>query len=248
VVGAPLSGGDGLPAAGREGVRDRTVRDRRLTFEDLLLGAARLLRTHVGARRALGERYRHLLVDEFQDTDPIQAEVCLLLASDPADGVDWRAVTPRPGALFVVGDPKQSIYRFRRADIQTYEQVKQRFAGFGAVLRLTQNFRSVAPIGELVTTYFDGPFKPESSVEQAAFAPLITVHEAAGHDGVRWCGVTPDQNYPNRIIAADAKQLAAWIATRIDAEERDAEDFLCSHGDGRRSSTTRVPSRSRVCR
>ncbi|MFL5506049.1 MAG: UvrD-helicase domain-containing protein, partial [Gemmatimonadales bacterium] len=198
----------------------------RLTFEDLLLGAARLLRTHAGARRALGERYRHLLVDEFQDTDPIQAEVCLLLASDPADGVDWRAVTPRPGALFVVGDPKQSIYRFRRADIQTYEQVKQRFAGFGAVLRLTQNFRSVAPIGELVTTYFDGPFKPDSSAEQAAFAPLITVHEAAGHDGVRWCGVTPDQNYPNRIIAADAKQVAAWIATRIAAENRNAEDFL----------------------
>jgi len=84
----------------------------------------------------------------------------------------------------------------------------------------------VAPIGELVTTYFDGPFEPESSAEQAAFAPLITVHEATADDGVRWCGVTPDQNYPNRIIAADAKQVAAWIATRIAAEDRNAEDFL----------------------
>ena len=198
----------------------------RLTFEDLLLGAATLLRTHAGARRALGERYRHLLVDEFQDTDPIQAEVCLLLASEPGDGTDWRSVTPRPGALFVVGDPKQSIYRFRRADIQTYEQVKQRFATFGEVLLLTQNFRSVAPIGELVTTYFDGPFPPASSPDQAAFAPLITVHEAAAHEGVRWCGVTPEQNYPNRIIAADATQVAAWIATRIEAGQRHAGEFL----------------------
>ena len=104
-------------------------------------------------RRALQQKFRHLLVDEFQDTDPIQAEIVFWLAEDggatsaatsrraPAD---WRKVPLRPGALFVVGDPKQSIYRFRRADIDIYNIVRQRFSepGVGRVLPLTLNFRS----------------------------------------------------------------------------------------------------------
>src|SRR5690606_7330286 len=118
----------------------------RLNFQDLLLRAAALLREHPEARRELGERYRFVLVDEFQDTDPIQAEVLFLLASDDVDESRWTHVTPRPGALFVVGDPKQSIYRFRRADIAVYNQVKARFQEFGAVLTLTANFRSRKPI------------------------------------------------------------------------------------------------------
>jgi ATP-dependent helicase/nuclease subunit A len=92
-------------------------REGRLDFQDLLLLAAKLLRDNPVARKDLGQRYRRVLVDEFQDTDPLQAEVLLLLASEPeTSGEDWRTAVPRDGALFVVGDPKQSIYRFRRAD------------------------------------------------------------------------------------------------------------------------------------
>ena len=69
---------------------------------------------------------RHIFVDEFQDTDPLQAEILLLLAADDPAEPDWRARTPVPGKLFIVGDPKQSIYRFRRADVALYEDVKQR--------------------------------------------------------------------------------------------------------------------------
>ena len=63
-------------------------------------------------------------VDEFQDTDPLKAEILLLLAADNPDEADWQVARPIPGKLFVVGDPKQSIYRFRRADIALYEKVK----------------------------------------------------------------------------------------------------------------------------
>ena len=65
------------------------------------------------------------LIDEFQDTDPIQAEVMLLLTADDPSETDWRRCRPVSGSLFVVGDPKQSIYRFRRADIVTYNEVKR---------------------------------------------------------------------------------------------------------------------------
>ena len=68
--------------------------------------------------------FTHIFVDEFQDTDPLQAEIVLLLSgADPAVA-RWQDVTPAPGKLFVVGDPKQSIYRFRRADVGIYQAVK----------------------------------------------------------------------------------------------------------------------------
>ena len=75
-------------------------------------------------RGELQQRFTHFFIDEFQDTDPLQAEILLLLAADDPPATDWRASRPIPGKLFLVGDPKQSIYRFRRADIALYEEVK----------------------------------------------------------------------------------------------------------------------------
>src|SRR5262249_12152635 len=94
-----------------------------LDFLDLLLKARDLVRGNAGVRRGFHERFTHIFVDEFQDTDPLQAEILLLLASDDAAQDDWRRVRPAPGRLFIVGDPKQSIYRFRRADVGIYREV-----------------------------------------------------------------------------------------------------------------------------
>ena len=104
-------------------------RDNIVNYTDLLSAAAALLRTNPDVRLAMQQKYRWILVDEFQDTDPIQAEVLVLLTADeqsisrPTEA-DWSTVRLRPGALFVVGDPKQSIYRFRRADIDIYNKVR----------------------------------------------------------------------------------------------------------------------------
>ncbi len=83
-------------------------------------------------RRGFQTRFTHLFVDEFQDTDPLQAEILLLLAAADPSTTDWRDVTPVPGRLFIVGDPKQSIYRFRRADVGIYRDVADRLAARGA--------------------------------------------------------------------------------------------------------------------
>lgn len=209
---------------------DAFARERHATgmlgFEDLLLLAARLLREHPAVRDDLGARWPHLLVDEFQDTDPVQAEVCLLLASDSSEGSDWRLVTPRAGSLFVVGDPKQSIYRFRRADIQVYEQVKRRMRAFGDVLSLTRNFRSVDAIEAVVNAHFDGPFGTDATAEQAAFSPMRTSKAAAGHDGVYRYVVRTERRGRDDVIEPDAAMLASWIAERIARGERKAGDFL----------------------
>lgn len=201
----------------------------RLNFHDLLLRAAALLREYPEARRELGRRYRYLLIDEFQDTDPIQAEVLFLLASDDADN-RWTHVTPRAGALFVVGDPKQSIYRFRRADITVYNQVKARFQEFGAVLTLTANFRSRKPIETLVNRVFDGPFPPAATEHQAAFAPLAVAPDEAEHEGVYWYRIEPlpgrGQINGARLARPESELLAAWIRERIDRGERRPGDFM----------------------
>ena len=138
----------------------------KLDFHDLLIEARDLLRSDGAVRAHLQRRYGHLFIDEFQDTDPLQAEILLLLAADDPEQDNWREVRPAAGKLFVVGDPKQSIYRFRRADVVLYHEVKEMLAGRGVeVLHLTTSFRSVAPIQRLVN---------------AAFAPLMTGDREAG--------------------------------------------------------------------
>src|SRR5665647_2778238 len=130
----------------------------RLDFTDLLGRLRDLLSGDRDARRALQQRFRYLLVDEFQDTDPLQAQiVCLLCEREPLS-VDWREVVLKPGKLFVVGDPKQSIYRFRRADIALYDQVKRLVEGqpdgTGVVTAIRQNFRTTPAAAGWVNNVF----------------------------------------------------------------------------------------------
>jgi ATP-dependent exoDNAse (exonuclease V) beta subunit len=149
-----------------------------LDFLDLLRRARDLVRDHDAVRAERQARFTHLFVDEFQDTDPLQAEILLLLAAaDPAER-DWRRVRPVAGKLFLVGDPKQSIYRFRRADVALYESVKRQLVGAGAeVVDLTVSFRAVPEIQEAVNAAF-APCMG-SGDGQARYVPL-----ARHRDGV----------------------------------------------------------------
>jgi ATP-dependent exoDNAse (exonuclease V) beta subunit len=125
-----------------------------LDFLDLLLRARDLVRDNAAVRAELQRRFTHLFVDEFQDTDPLQAEILLLLADD-RNVRDWRLARPVAGKLFLVGDPKQSIYRFRRADVELYERVKQQLVGMGAArVDLSVSFRAVPEIQEIVNAAF----------------------------------------------------------------------------------------------
>ena len=145
-----------------------------LDFHDLLVLARRLVRTSPSARAALHDRYRRLLLDEFQDTDPIQIEVAVLIAaavdSGPADR-PWSEVATEPGRLFFVGDPKQSIYRFRRADIGLFLDARDAFGG-AAPVPLHQSFRTVAPILDWVNHVFGQLMADEVPRAQARYQPL----------------------------------------------------------------------------
>jgi ATP-dependent helicase/nuclease subunit A len=186
-----------------------------LDFGDLLSRARDLLRDHTEVRRAFALRYQHLLVDEFQDTDPIQAEILFYLTGDaPQTGGPWHTWSLRPGALFVVGDPRQSIYRFRRADIDTYTQVKRAIAASGGeVLTLSTNFRSVDAIGRFVDAAFTGVFPTRATPVQAAFVPLATNRPGPmQHAGVRRLVLPPSGTTKGAIAETDAALVASVIA------------------------------------
>ena len=191
-----------------------------LSFQDLLLLAARLLRDKPHVRSYFRRRFTHLLVDEFQDTDPIQAEVMLLLTADDPTEVDWRRCRPTPGSLFVVGDPKQSIYRFRRADIVTYNQVKKIIADSGGrTVSLSTNFRSVPEIVDWVNRV-SGTFFPDQATEHGpANVPLQDGRQAAC--GGEFCGLrtvrVPGALTKNEdVVPFDASSIARFIRDAMD--------------------------------
>ncbi|MGH9337463.1 MAG: UvrD-helicase domain-containing protein, partial [Vicinamibacteria bacterium] len=145
----------------------------RLDFLDLLARARNLIQGHPQVRRELQESFSHIFIDEFQDTDPLQAEILLLLAADDPDEDDWRQVRSVPGKLFIVADPKQSIYRFRRADVALYTRVKNQLIRAGArAVYLTLSFRSVPDIQELVNSAMSEAMKPTAENHQASYVPL----------------------------------------------------------------------------
>jgi ATP-dependent helicase/nuclease subunit A len=160
----------GFVAAMQEEKAGRGVLD----FQDLLILSRNLLRDNKEVRGYFQEKFRYILVDEFQDTDPLQVEVVFFLAEKGAKANRWDEVDLQPGKLLLVGDPKQSIYRFRRADIETYEKARERLISKGAGVNIVQNFRTVPSILSWVNRIFSGLIQPsEKGTFQPSYVPLV---------------------------------------------------------------------------
>jgi ATP-dependent exoDNAse (exonuclease V) beta subunit len=186
-----------------------------LDFLDLLLRARDLVRDRQDVRVHFQQRFTCLFVDEFQDTDPLQAELLLLLAADDAGESDALRVRPIPGKLFVVGDPKQSIYRFRRADVGIYTRVCAQLERHGARReRLTTSFRGVPNLQRAINTAFAPLMTGNPETMQASYVPLaqsradlpgqpslvaLAVPEPYGTRNIS--GVKIDQSLPDAVGA-----------------------------------------------
>jgi len=132
-----------------------------LDFADLLTRARDLIRNNAAVRHHLRTKFTRIFVDEFQDTDPVQADILLLLADD------------QPGKLFIVGDPKQAIYRFRGTDVATYWRVRDQLASQGGrVLQLTTSYRSVPAIQHFVNAAFSVEMTHDPQTLQSDYIPL----------------------------------------------------------------------------
>jgi ATP-dependent helicase/nuclease subunit A len=185
-------------------------------FDDLLLLARDLLRRSSPARAHFRRRFRLIAVDEFQDTDPLQMEIVARLAGAEGGEEDWRSIAPEPGRLLLVGDPKQSIYRFRRADVESY----RRIAGGLDRRTLSANRRSLPALLAWINAAFeellDGdpekpweigyePFLPWRRGEGGP-APVVYLEPPAG-----WTGKTGARD------AAEAEAVAEFLSRSIGA-------------------------------
>ena len=214
-----------------------------LDFDDLIFTARDLLRDHDDVRQALAARFRHVLVDEFQDTDPLQTEIFWRLCGEPPAGGaadDWTAFALRPGALFLVGDPKQAIYRFRGADIAAYVRAREAFRAQAAegVLSIATNFRSCAPIMDFVNGRFEAPLSEQNG--QPGFQALDPFQPARVEGPSVAALDIPVANEDGKASApqqrdGEAEAVAAMCARLIGSEPvrdpKSGEQRPCRAGD-----------------
>ncbi len=181
-----------------------------LDFLDLLLRARNALRDQPGLREWFARRFSHVVIDEFQDTDPLQVEIARLLTRD------------RPGALVVVGDAKQSIYRFRRAEVRLFRELTNAAPtpGGPAVLHLVQNFRSRPAILRFVNRVFSELIQSSEEADQPAYeaiAPPPGLPEEPAVVALRF--PAPPHAGGEDLLTAEAAALAAFVSGVAHGEE-----------------------------
>jgi ATP-dependent helicase/nuclease subunit A len=205
-----------LAARARARLESRLATEGIIDFDRMIAWSRDLLRDHRGVRALLQRRIHTLIIDEFQDTDPVQREIAYLLA-EPGSG---RTDTPR---LMLVGDPKQSIYRFRGADVTVWSGVRDDFErhGHGRVLRLRENFRSVPSILSFVETtsgrWLNAPVGASAELAdyEVAFHPVAAQREEHADHAVELLLVPAAED--GKLRSADERRLleAGEIAVRL---------------------------------
>jgi ATP-dependent helicase/nuclease subunit A len=199
-----------LLAEVRRAMRDAGV----LTYSDLLGRCRDLLRDHPETAARERRAIEQLVVDEFQDTDALQCEIVAALALEGDDG-------ERPG-LFLVGDPKQSIYGWRNADLAAYEAFVGRVLAAGGVRHaLSVNFRSVPAVLDEVERCL-GDVMARDPGFQPAFEPLLPCPARETDAGFARAGRAPVEHW---IIAAGGEPAAGGSegATEVEASAAAAD-------------------------
>lgn len=192
-----------------------------LTYNDLLVLTRNLLRNNSRVRRGSSEKYRYLLIDEFQDTDPIQVDIVMLIAAPDAQrltdirvgNAEFPQTEIEAGRVFFVGDPKQSIYRFRRADFEMYTRTHDHFSS--SVVSLSRNYRSVSGVLDWINSVFgelfgDGIERFQPSYE-SLHAHRVTSATHTSPPVVLLGGPAAPKTSVESVREAEAKDVVASI-------------------------------------
>ena len=205
-----------------------------IRFDGLLVRVRDLLRDHPMVREQLKGNYQAIMVDEFQDTDPVQYEIILYLAERPGEHSRyWRAIRLVPGKLFIVGDPKQSIYAFRRADIEAFDQVVDKLIQDGGIVcTLLTNFRSDRAILAAVNAVFDRLFIPQANVQPPNVPLAIGRSPESGSSmtGVEMCVMANTEGEDDWDADQATRVEAEWLAGWIEEQLRPGKHWIVEKG------------------
>jgi ATP-dependent helicase/nuclease subunit A len=197
--------------------RQRLLAEGCLTHSALLYLSRDIIKNHPEVRAALKRDIRLILIDEFQDTDPLQSELLLYLAEKSGTlAASWEDVELEPGKLFIVGDPKQSIYRFRGADIAAYQRIGQHVLEQGGIQEILEvNYRSQSQIIHLVNAAFEKIIQPVEGISP----PYVAILPHHPHDLQRpvqdvqiWLADSPEPQTVEEAQTTEAEHIARWIA------------------------------------
>ena len=188
-----------------------------ITHDDSLIWARNLVKNHYAVRKHFILNYDNILIDEFQDTDPIQAEIAAFISESIIKDkstkleTDWTKIKPQNGKLFAVGDPKQSIYKFRKADSSISQIIQQNLTD--NTLYLTENFRSTKPIIKFVNQIFENLF--EESETQPRYVNLTDPEENVANPlnfgSVQFFGESIEDKTTDQIKREEAIQISQII-------------------------------------
>lgn len=189
-----------------------------ISFQGLLLFARNLVRDHINVRKSIKKQFDAFLVDEFQDTDPLQGEILFYLAEhEDHQAKHWKKVSFAPGKIFLVGDPKQSIYRFRGADIAAFEAFQKKMKEQNALeIVLGTNFRSDPEIIEAVNHIFSIVIKPKRYL-QPPYLPLTAFRSVMPGPSIEMKMMESPEDESQ--VSAESYRLAEaeWIGSWIQA-------------------------------
>ena len=189
-----------------------------LDFLDLLVLMRDGLKHNHELRRYFQRKFDFLLVDEVQDTDPLQAEILFFLAEDQPRAERWTQVALRAGKLFLVGDPQQSIYRFRRADLEVYHLLRSAVERQGSVLNLSTNFRMRAALVTQMNTLFSRVLDNEDDPDQPRYLPLRAVSSDGDEDGLTFLLLDLPHAAPHEQGALEARCTAQFIRHSVEQQ------------------------------
>lgn len=154
-----------------------------LSFSDVAQMAREILLHNRQVRRHYQQKYRYIMIDEFQDTNRLQKELVYLLAQSPSAETDAVPLAHelKPDKLFFVGDEKQSIYRFRGADVSVFKQLDREISESGGRrIVLRTNYRSEPRLIRLFNTIFERVMGDATKEYEARFSPLESRKETEG--------------------------------------------------------------------
>lgn len=201
-----------------------------LTFDDLLVRMRDLLRNNEAVRSAAGKRFAQVFVDEFQDTDPIQLEIVELMAYG-------KKPLEKRNKLFLAGDPRQSIYHFRNADLRVYDEVRRRTVESGGEeVNLRQSFRAVPPVPDFVNALYKKWRERPPYGEAAGYSKTLSYDLAAAREPMSGSGVevlVPKGGAEGKMLSYEALRSEAAVVAEylrrlkdegLKVYDRDAEE------------------------
>lgn len=183
-----------------------------IDFGDMLIHTQALLAGNAAARDGIAAKYRAVMVDEFQDTDPLQAAIISEILT----------AAGKERTLFVVGDPKQSIYLFRNADVTQFKATREHITTErgGQEVALDTSFRSAPEVIGLVNTLFSVVLGADEKPWEFGYDEIAVTDSRKEHRGSAEVLITPLAKTAAECALAEAEAVAAWLKETVRGQKK----------------------------